>query len=174
MLDELQDEAIDTTFFDSAGSSFQGTLRTTWEELVRQGCLEKIEDSSLYRLTPKGWLTALELTGRSKSSGLQERLGKLFAAMKRHVDGRREPGVVSLKDLAKESGEPEGWIFNVIESRSISTENKRVGADWYDEERGRLVLIPIAFNLEPVGITTVFTAEHLARIEELETQLQTD
>ena len=170
MLQELGDRAIDTTFFDSSRPPFEGrVLRTTWEELDRQGNVQRM-GSSLYRLTPKGWLIGLEILGTSKSSEFMERLGRLLAAVKAHVKGRRESATVSLQQLAEESKEAEGWIFNVIDSRASSTGSDRKGADWM--ERGRLVSIPVDFNLKPVDIASALTAQHLQRMRELEERLE--
>lgn len=56
MIQELGDRAIDTAFFDLNLPPFEGQLlRTTWEELARQGHVEKLS-SSQYRFTAKGWL----------------------------------------------------------------------------------------------------------------------
>jgi hypothetical protein len=169
-LQELADRPTDTTFFDPSQPPFEGqVLRTTWEELDRQGCVQSLDRSS-YRLTAKGWLAALESTGLSKSNDFLERLGRLLAVMKEHVKGRRASAIVPLRQLADESRESEGWIFNVIDSRASSTGSQRTGADWM--ERGRLVLIPVDFNLEPVDIASALTAEHLKRIQELEERLE--
>jgi hypothetical protein len=37
--------------------------------------------------------------------------------MKKHVKGRKESVVISLEDLTADAREPEGFIFNIIESR---------------------------------------------------------
>ena len=105
MLQTLGDGAIDTTLFQTDNAPFAGNvLRTTWEELVTQGCVAEV--AGRYRLTPKGWLAALEACGASGTKQFQERLGRILAAMKRHVKGRRDPAVIELQQLAAESGEP--------------------------------------------------------------------
>src|ERR1022692_725014 len=48
----------------------------------------------------------------------------------------------------------------------------RTGATWYRNEKGRLVEIPVDFDLEPVDIVTALTVGHLKRIEELEARLE--
>jgi len=92
--------------------------------------------------------------------------------MKRHVKGRKDSAVVSLRQIAEESQEPEGFIFNVIDSKGSSTGNERTGANWFDGERGRLVEIPVDFNLEPVDVVSALTAPHLQKIQELEERLE--
>jgi hypothetical protein len=172
MIKELGDRAIDTSFFDSNQPPFEGrVLRTTWEELVRQDHLENL-NSSEYRLTARGWLVGLEVSGASQSNDFLERLGRVLATMKRHVEGRRDSAVVPLRQLAEESKEPEGWIFNVIDSKASSTGSRRTGANWFGRERGRLVEIPVDFNLEPVDIASALTMQHLQKIQELEERLE--
>ena len=173
MIEELGNGAIDTTLFDSAGNPFADSiLRTTWEELVRQGYVERI-GASQYRLTAKGWLAAVQLVGVAESSQYKERLGKLLATMKGHVKGREESKVVELRTLASQCNEPEGWIFNVIDSRaSSSIGGGRTGAKWFENERGRLVEIPVDFNLEPIDIAEGLTVPHLEKIQELEERIE--
>ncbi len=170
MLRLLGDRAIDVTLFDPSDSDLAGVLRTTWEELLGAEYVEQI--GTRYRLTPKGWLVAIEASRGAASKEHQERLGRVLAAMKKRVKGREEPDVVELRTLAQQSGEPEGWIFNVVDSRaSSSLQSGRVGASWFGNERGRLVEIPVNFNLEPVDIASALTVKHLERIEELEARL---
>jgi len=172
MLSELGDEAIDTTLFDAAQPPFSDqVLQTTWEELARQKYVELI-GTTQYRLTSQGWLVGLELSGAVQSPTYQERVGRLLAAMKRHVKARTGAAIVQLRQLADESGEPEGWIFNVIDSKASATGNQRTGARWHSGDRGRLVEIPVDFNLEPIDIAAALTIEHLQRIRQLEERLE--
>lgn len=113
----------------------------------------------------------MEASGLSRDPAFQKRLGSVLAAMKRHVKGRHDSQVVPLGQLATEAGEPEGFLFNIIDSKSSSTGNARTGADWFPDARGRLVLIPVDFNLEPVDIAAALSVQHLERIDELEAQL---
>jgi len=171
MLRELEDRALDETLFRTTEALFTDVLPTTWEELAHQECVQKVAPS-LYRLTAKGWLVALELSGIAQSATYLQRVGRLLAAMKQHVTPRADSAIVSLKDLSKESGEPEGWIFNVIDSKAGATGAGRTGARWFGGERGRLVEIPVDFNLEPSDITSALTVQHLDRIRQLEERLE--
>jgi hypothetical protein len=172
MLQELGDRAIDTSFFHPHQPPFEDRVfRTTWEELVRLGHIESVS-SPQYRLTAQGWLVGLEISGSCGSEAFLERLGRVLGTMKRHVKGRRDSVVVPLQQLAEESKEPEGWIFNVVDSKASSTGNDRTGANWFGRERGRLVEIPVDFNLEPVDIASSLTLEHLRRIRQLEERLE--
>ena len=79
-------------------------LYTTWEELTRGKYVSKVQRAQ-YRLMPKGWLAALELSGAAQSDVYQERLGTVLATMKAHLKGRQESKVVDLPTLAAESNE---------------------------------------------------------------------
>ncbi len=173
MLTALGDQAIDTSLFDAETPPFaKSVLRTTWEDLVHREYVNNVRGTE-YRLTPKGWLAALELSGTAKSDAFRERLGRVLAAMKSHVKGRQESKVVDLRTLAAESNEPEGFIFNIIESRASSPVSAgRRGATWFAGERGRLVEIPVDFNMEPVDIVAALTVPHLEKIQALEEQLE--
>ena len=173
MLSTLGDDAIDTTLFDSEASPFaESVQRTTWEDLVRAHYVSRIV-ATTYRLTAKGWLAALKLSGAAESSSYLERVSRVLAAMKAHVKGRRDSKVVDLRTLATESKEPEGFIFNIIESRASSPDRDgRRGATWFENERGRLIYVPLDFNMEPVDVVAALTIPHLERIQELEERLE--
>jgi hypothetical protein len=171
MLATLGDKAIDTCLFSSDVPPFDKVLRTTWEGLERAEYVDSIPSQG-YRLTAKGWLASLELSGVSSDPRYRERIGRVLAVMKRHVKGRKDSSVLSLSQLVTESGEPEGFIFNIVDSRSSSTGNSRQGADWFKGERGRMVEIPVDFNLEPVDVAAALTNAHLERIELLGEQLR--
>jgi hypothetical protein len=166
MMRALGNQAIDTTLFDSGGPPFaESILRTTWEELVCGEYVTGVRDAQ-FRLTPKGWLAALELSGAAESAAYRERLGRVLAAMKSHVRGRHESKVVDLQSLAAESHEPEGFVFNIIDSRASSPVSAgRRGARWFEKERGRLVEIPVDFNMEPVDIAAALTIPHLEKLK---------
>jgi len=173
MMRELGDRAIDTALFDSEVSPVTGVvLRTTWQELADSGYVDRVAETQ-YRLTAKGWLAGLELSGVANTKEYQERIGHVLRAMKAHVKGRTGSKVVELRALAAESNEPEGWIFNIIDSRASSLiGSARKGATWYQDERGRLVEIPVDFNLEPVDIAAALTIPHLERIQALEERVE--
>jgi hypothetical protein len=164
MMRQLGDRAFDTTLFDAESLPFkEAILQTTWEELLRSGYVGRIGQGQ-YRLTAKGWLAGLELSGAGRSQEFLERVGRLWAAMKRHIKGRAGSAVVELRQIAIESNEPEGWIFNVIDSRaSSSIDSARIGARWFENERGRLIQIPVDFSLEPIDIAAALTCRILKR-----------
>ncbi len=177
MLEDLGDDPIYLRLFLSNDPRYEKTVRrTTWEDLIRNEYLSLVvatEEARTYRLTPKGWLLCLELTGASKSNEFKERLGRIIAAMKRRVKGRTAPAIVSPWELANESQEPFGMVFNVIDSRASSSLNSgRIGATWYKNQRGQLVEIPVDFNMEPIDIAAGLNVKHLQMIEDLEERLQ--
>jgi hypothetical protein len=172
MIKKLGDSAIDTTLFDPDADPFTGKiLRTTWEELLRMKYVGLV--GSLYRLTSKGWLLAIDASGISQTKDYRERLGRLLAVLKKYVKGRKDSQVVELHQLARQSGEAEGWIFNVVDRRASSSAGSgRIGATWYGKEKGRLVEIPVDFNLEPIDIASALTVQHLEKIEKLEQRIE--
>ena len=177
MFEDLGEEPINQKCFQSNDSVYAAKIdRTTWEDLVHGEYLELViptEGCRVYRFTPKGWLFCLELTGTGKSAEFKERLGRIIGAIKRHVKGRSDPKFISPWQLASESGESFGLVFNVIDSRASSSLNSgRFGATWSKGQRGQLVEIPVNFNMEPIDIAAGFSVEHLEKIEALEERLQ--
>jgi hypothetical protein len=177
IFEDLGEAPINLRIFLANDPLYAGKVdRTTWEDLAQSDYLEQVfatEGSRGYRLTPKGWILCLELTGASNSAEFKKRLGRIIGAMKRHVKGRSDPKFISPWELADESGEPFGLVFNVIDSRASSSLNfGRIGATWYKGERGQLVEIPVNFSMEPIDIAAGLTVEHLEKIEDLEARLQ--
>lgn len=169
MLEQLGEQPIDTAFFESSSKAFENVLRTTWEELRDQGYLEKMGERC--RLTPKGWLVALEISGLRQSETFHKHIGRVFAVMKGHVEGQKDSVVVPFRQLVDESQESEGLVFNIVECKPSSSEDERARARWYNGEKGRLVEIPVNFNLDPPDIASALTVHHLQKIEELEQRL---
>jgi hypothetical protein len=169
----LGDDAIDIAIFLSDQPPFaESVLRTTWEDLLRSGYVAHL-GGPMYRLTAKGWLYCLEVTQAANSPVFMDRFGRILAALKKRVKGRTGPALISHYELATELQEPLGWIFNVIDSRATSDLNSgRIGAGWYQNERGRLIEIPVDFNMQPLDIAASFSVQHLQRIEELEERLR--
>lgn len=177
MFEDLGDDPLNLRVFSSNDPRYRKTVdRTTWEDLVRNDHLilaVETVGACIYRLTPKGWLLCLELTGASQSNEFKERLGRIIAAMKRHVKGRSAPAILSALELANESQEPFGLVFNVIDSRASSSLNSgRIGATWLKGYEGQLVEIPVLFNMEPIDIAAGLNLKHLQLIENLEERLQ--
>jgi len=177
MFEDLGEDPISLRIFLSNDPRYETTVdRTTWEDLTRNDYLSLVvttEGAHGYRLTARGWLLCLELTGASKSDAFKRRLGHIIAAMKRRVKGRAAPAILSPWELASESGEPFGLVFNVIDSRASSSLNSgRIGANWVERQRGQLVEVPVDFNMEPIDIAAGLNVKHLEMIDALELQLR--
>jgi hypothetical protein len=177
IFEDLGDDPISLRIFLSNDPRYERAVdRTTWEDLTRNEYLSLVfstEGARGYRLTARGWLLCLELTGTSKSDGFKQRLGRIIAAMKRHVKGRAAPAILSPWELANESREPFGLLFNVIDSRASSSLNSgRIGATWYKGQRGQFLEIPVDFNMEPIDIAAGLNVKHFQMIEDLELRLR--
>jgi hypothetical protein len=169
MLQRLSDSAIDETLFDPADATFRDIIPTTWAELVRDGWIIEIPQTQQYSFTGLGWLQAIKLAGQLDDDSLSMKAGRLFATMKDCVKGRNKPVVVKLSELYQDAKVPQGVAFNIIESNIPEEHFGRRGAVW--QQRGRLVLIPVDFNVEPADFRALFREEKLKRIEQLEEEL---
>lgn len=172
MLRELGFGSIQSTFFGGAAPPFDTVLQTSWAELESQEYVIRTGRSQ-YRLTAQGWLVALEAVGMRQSQEFIARISNILAALKRHVKPREDSTVVTVSEIASDSGEPEGLIFNIIDSRASSSFNSgKVGARWVENERGVLIEIPVNFGTEPIDVVAALSVENLAKIEELEEKLR--
>jgi hypothetical protein len=126
-------------------------LPTTWEKLKRLGLL--VEHSrGLYRLSGPGWLVGSRLLGQLDTEDIRANLGKLCAALKGKVKGRRAPGFTDVDELVKETGLSAGFIRNAIEANLIQVLFGVQGAEWISPlERGKSIRIPVGFNIEPLS-----------------------
>lgn len=158
MRKKLGEQAVWRELFAPDDELFRDVFTTTWKFLVERGRVKAHYTiaSADYELTGFGWLEAIEATGEIDSPEFQERFGRLCAALKRRVKGRREEGSVGLEELANETNLPEGWVYNVIESRLWELRYGRVGAEFDDADHFRnTVWIPIDFNMD-----RLYTAAH--------------
>jgi hypothetical protein len=172
MLQELGAGAVQTTFFDGSDPTFKAVLQTSWAGLESQGLVLK-SGGSKYRLTAHGWLIALEAGGVRQKPEFLKKVSNILAALKRCVKGRAGSAVATVSEIASSSGEPEGLVFNVIDSKASSIFNSgRAGATWVDNERGVLIDIPVNFGTEPIDIVAALSVENLAKIEDLEERLR--
>jgi hypothetical protein len=169
MLAALGASAIDETLFDPQHPPFQDSHATTWDELAGQGWIEELEGQ--YRLTGTGWLGALRLTKQLGDQRFLNDVGRALAAMKAHIkaSGRKNATLVPLKQIAQEAGLPEGFVYNLIESRLVEEHHGRTGARWRD--KGRMILIPRDFNIEPADLNDLIREEADLLIEELKERL---
>ncbi len=122
-------------------------LSTTWEQLEVDGLL--CQTGMLYRLTPRGWRTALHLAAKLCDSEMKDKLGSLCARIKLRCEagGVRHRGTVTIQELSEETGFSTGWISNVINSHLIETCLNQVGCDWEpDDNNENFVMIPARFG----------------------------
>ncbi|MBI1955635.1 MAG: hypothetical protein HYS38_04510 [Acidobacteria bacterium] len=168
MLRVLGDDAVGETVFNPEDREFENIIQTTWTDLCDEKWVEKAEAPGHYRLTGLGWLQALRITGQIREEEFRERLSRTFASMKSYVKGRKGPAVVKRGELAKKAGVPEGWLFNVIESRLIEEVHGRKGPHW---DR-HMVFIPADFDMVPLELTSLLVNTAESRIEELQAELE--
>ena len=168
MLRVLGDDAVGETVFNPKDKEFENIIPTTWTDLCDEKWVEKAEAPGHYRLTGLGWLQALKITGRFSEDEFGGRLSRTFASMKSYVKGRGGPALVRLRELAKKAGVPEGWLFNVIESRLIEEFHGRKGPHW-DKS---MVFIPAEFDMVPLELTSLLVNDAESRLEELQAKLE--
>jgi hypothetical protein len=109
---------------------FQEIYPTTWKRLVDKGYLKC---THWYALTPDGWIQTLEAAGELWSDDTKKNLGKVCAALKNRIERHKQQAagaLVGVHEIVSETGLPEYWISNVIESRLIRVVLKRQDAYW--------------------------------------------
>jgi hypothetical protein len=95
-----------------------------------------------------GWRQALKATGEIETPEFNEKLGRLSAALKAKVKGRRQEALTNAQALAAETGLSEGWIYNVVESRIWTYHLNRVGPEM--DASKKCIWVPIDFDMEPL------------------------
>jgi hypothetical protein len=168
LLESAGDQPIDEVLFKQI--DFDGILPTTWEELQAKGFVETVSPVGDLSLTGRGWVAALLVTHKNSEEEFKRRVGELFGVMKSLVKGRKEPKAITMRTLVDETKLPEGWIFNVIEGRYMEEIYKRNGASWI--KKGRVVLVPVGFAVEPTDLETLLNSELLRKFEELRDELE--
>jgi hypothetical protein len=128
-------------------SSFPDILNTTWYSLYNRGILDHSKERGTdgFYLTPRGWLIGLDLTGRINESEFLDRVGRLCAAVKKHVKDRREDALVYARDLEAEANLPFGWLANMISANVIEERFGRTGPHW---AKGLFIQIPVDVGIK--------------------------
>jgi hypothetical protein len=74
-------DSLETTAFDVADPAFADLLRTTWQELLELGIVnrDRVMGAERYLLTHGGWIKALKVTGTLDDPALKERCQILSA-----------------------------------------------------------------------------------------------
>ena len=100
----------------------------------------------MYKFTPPGYVTALEVSGRSEKPEFREKLGRLCKVLKDSVKGRSDFAWVPFDTLVAESGVSTEFVYNSLDADLIRHVLGRIGAEWDGEH---LVKVPIDFALPP-------------------------
>ena len=151
MVEILGNGHLDDALFECNDARFEGTFPTTWEHLVAAGCLQQISNWH-YRLTPDGWIKGLEAAGKLCDEKTSEALGSLCAKIKHRCEdgGLRHRSGTTIQELSAETGIPQGWISNVIDSHLIRICFQQVDCEWEPgDDNKNHVMIPARFGLDP-------------------------
>jgi hypothetical protein len=150
MMHDLGDESILNVIFKTGTEMYAVILQTTWLELKNRGLVRGFGIPDAYQLTGRGWLQGLRVLEKLDAPELKEKTGKMGAVVKAVVKGRATKGFANVQILARESGLPEAFIQNAIDSDLFGHIFKRKGASWHRTSRGLVVEIPIDFGQEPL------------------------
>lgn len=105
--------------FEPKDPQFTDTIPTSWVHLADQGYLNPVHTfgNPAYQFTAFGWLRAMELSGRLTSRLTAERAQLLIKAIKARVEREGHvPVLIDSRDVAAETGLPEGWVHNALTS----------------------------------------------------------
>ena len=138
----IMESFIDERFLDA------GILPTTWEELKARYLVRTTNVRCMYTLSGLGWIHGLKLRDEFDSAEMRELAGRLCAALKDKVKGRRSDEMVSVAELAAETKIPESFIRNAVESNLIEKLFGVKDAEW--EDRGKFINIPLIFGMRPL------------------------
>jgi hypothetical protein len=133
---------------DGDTAPFSPVFPTTWKALSRKGLVKEFSFNR-YRFTPAGWIEALKVTGRFASRDLKEKAGKLSAALKKRVKGRREDCLVSRTELANETGLSESFVYDAIDCHLLRHLFGSIDAYWAPgDQMNNYIEVPIDFGHE--------------------------
>jgi hypothetical protein len=125
---------------------FTSILPTTWRALERKR-LVKGSSYNRFKLTASGWIAALKVTGSFDTPEMKDKAGRLAAALKRQVDGRKHDGSVERSELAQETGLEESFIYDAIDSHLLRHLFGRIDAHWAtDDQNNNYIDIPSDFD----------------------------
>jgi hypothetical protein len=146
----LDDQPLYTLIVYPDAPEFEGIYNTTWTDLEDRLFLQGFHglNFSHYQLTGYGWLGAITVTGEIETPEFKEKLGRLSSALKAKVKGRGADALTNEQGLAAETGLPEGWIYNVVESEIWKYHLNRVGPKMDDSKT--CIWVPIDFGMEPL------------------------
>ncbi len=146
MLPELPaDRPYDWGEIDGDREPFVTVHPGTWRDLIRRG-LVKGRGFNCYELTGPGWISALKVSGKFDSDEFKKDAGKLSAALKKRVKGRRADDKVTREELEKETMLSESFIYNAIDSHLLYHLFKCRDAHWApDDKMKHWIEVPLDF-----------------------------
>lgn len=121
---------------------------TTWSQLKKQYLVRQTNNNRwAYTLSGYGWIRGLKLRGEFDTDEMKQKTGKLAAALKLRIKSvnREYDQFAGVSELATETGLPEAFIRNAIESNLIEELFGTIGAEWASD-RGRSIRIPNDFG----------------------------
>jgi hypothetical protein len=147
ILEIVGDSHLADALFEIKDARFQHILPTTWEYLEANCYMKPI--GMWQRLTPDGWLKALEAAGELCDEKMKEKLGKLCVPIKRRCEegGVRHRDGVTVQQLSAETPFSEGWICNVIDSHLMRICLQQEDCDWEPgDDNKNYIMIPARFG----------------------------
>ena len=146
IMENLDETPYEWQEHDATDVRYLAIQRTTWAELVRSGYV-RASTFDRYLLTGSGWIAGLKSTGQFADPEFRNKAGRLCAALKLRVKGRRQMGDADRTELATETGLSEHWIYNAIDSHLIAEMFDRKDACWAaDDQMKTAIDIPIDFG----------------------------
>ena len=150
----MMEELGEREFFKRVVSStdtppFDKIFSTTWQYLEDQFFIEPLSSAGRirrYMLSGSGWLRGQELTG--KLNPTKEKAGKVMAAIKNHLEPRKDTKFVSADSIAAAAGVPLSFVRNMVESDFIENVFRRKGAKWHRGTYGNMIEVPVNFGHE--------------------------
>jgi hypothetical protein len=151
LMDELHGRCFMGVFIDERHDVDKRILPTTWKELKDQGFVRQTNSRWSYTLSGRGWITGLKLLSQLDTDEMKAKVGTLCAVLKAKVKGRADDNYATVDEIASESGLPDDFVRDAIESDLIQELFGTKGAEWGGhEDRGRFIRIPNDFGLQPL------------------------
>ena len=150
MMGELGEYGINELWFEINKPPYENVYPTTWQHLEDQYLIERFDTMGARHcgLTGYGWLAGLRVTGTIQAPEIQEKVGKVMAELRKHVEGREEKEFEHVEAIADAAGVRSGFVYNMIASSYIETVLNRKGAQWHSRAPERMIEIPVDFGLE--------------------------
>jgi hypothetical protein len=124
MVTDLGDQYLMQQSVTPADVGFTHVLQTTWRELLDDGLIDDkgtVMNEVRFRLTARGWLRGLVVSGAVDARDFRERCTTLVRTLKALVKGRQSHHDVfaDLDEVAAKAGLPVGWVSNALDARLL-------------------------------------------------------